>query len=256
MTEPSARKPSQRFAQTVVEENAAPSHKDGLATTTAVPRKPTPVGMPAPPVNRQSHDDLDHVLQIEKLERERAQLLAHLQDTKGELREAKTALLREKAPTAIFPPPSIPPPPNKKPDLKPDPPPAPAPVGHQLRAFATAAGIAFAIGWNAFNSYRSAPEKVEAVQARVTQNEQTKSEDVKLQVLKDQRTMQALRALHCWGQQTRGAFARQGVDLSSLPPGGITVKRLDQGEPGKPPAFLVDEKCPDFPQLPPDTAPP
>jgi hypothetical protein len=189
-------------------------------------------------------------MEVERLERERVQLLVKLQD-----KEQENRLLRETAPTVVFPPPSIPPA-------------APVPVIHsepmdvkaiekaisggRLGKAAIGIGVLVALGWNAFNSVRSAPEKVEAVQARVTQSEQQRDQKLIQDTLERQRTLQALRAIACWGKQLRGASARQGLDLPSLPPGGVTALRLDQGDPSKPPAFVASEKCPDFPQLPPE----
>jgi hypothetical protein len=215
--------------------------------------------MPAPPAEapeRESYDDLEHIATVDRLERERAELLAELQD-----KEAENRLLREMAPTVLFPPPSISPPPGE-----PSPPSfeaAPLPhrsdkllLSQRLSHFATGIGIFVAIGWNAFNSYRGTPEKVEAVQNRLNQSEQQRTEEITARVLKDQREAQRWRAVVCWAKQLRGASQRQGFDLPTLPGGGVTALRLDQGDPSKPPAFVAQEKCPDFPPLPPDTGDP
>jgi hypothetical protein len=67
-----------------------------------------------------------------------------------------------------------------------------------------------------------------------------------------------MRAIECWAKQLRGASRRQGLDLPSLPPGGITAFKLGDEDPNKPgpPRFVAVEKCPDFPPLPPDMAAP
>jgi hypothetical protein len=266
--DPPQRKPSlPRFATKVIEQNEAPQ-----LVAKPVSRKQTEMGMPAPPptaneeheAERQSYDDIEQVARIDQLERERAQLLVKLQD-----KEQEVALLREIAPTVVFPPDSTPPPapvPSKPPDefellkanleiekiektL----------VKSGLARKAMAIGIFLAIGWNAFNSYRARlPEKkVDGLQARVTQNEQLTERDVTERVLEKQRTLQALRAFECWGKQMRGGFQRQGLDLPALPAGGITVYRIGDEDPNHPgpPKFIATEKCPDFPRLPPEGAP-
>jgi hypothetical protein len=123
-----------------------------------------------------------------------------------------------------------------------------------------ALGIALALAWNAFNSARvRVPEqKVDAVQARQQQNEQLSSKELEAQVLERERNLQRWRAVFCWAKQLRGASARQGLDLPSLPPGGINALRLGEEDPNRPgpPRFVADEKCPDFPPLPPQIAVP
>lgn len=251
----------------MTEEIAAPQ-----LTAQPVPRKQTSAGMPAPPPeaalvleegDRQSHDDIEHVLEVERIERERAELLAQNQDLKQE-----NALLRETAPTVVFPPESIPPPapvPSKPPDefelLKTN-----LDIKNIEKVLvktgwarkATVVGVLLAMAWNAFNTYRSlVPEKkVDGLQARVTQNEQLSEKDITERVLEKQRTLQALRALECWGKQTRGGFQRQGLDLPSLPAGGIKALKLGDEDPNRPgpPRFIAEEKCPDFPKLPPEGA--
>jgi hypothetical protein len=261
MADPPQRRPfsQTRLPITVIEENIAPPREEKLLVAAPVARKPTPVGMPAPPHDeeeRQSYDDIEHVTLVDRLERERAQLLAELQDTKQENR-----LLRETAPTVVFPPPSIPPPPERQ--KAPVTESAPMDVKALEKALlhsrlgrgAVGLGILASFAWNAFNSvHAAAPERVDAVQARVSQSEQERDRKLVEDALERQRTLAALRALRCWGQQVRGALRRQGIDLQTLPAGGVTALRLDQGDPTKPPAFVVEEKCPDFPQLPPEAS--
>src|SRR5262245_31724080 len=108
MGDPPKRTPTApRLPRVVVEENAVPPRGDHLPVAAPIARKQTPIGMPAPPANgpdsdgdRQSHDDLEHVLEVERLERDRAKLLADLQDAQAENR-----LLREIGPAVVFPPP-------------------------------------------------------------------------------------------------------------------------------------------------------
>jgi len=259
------RQPSQtRFATVVIEESTAPP--TGMPRALPVPRMQTPVGMPAPPPiappadlapDRESYDDLEQVLRLERIESERATLLAQNQDLKQE-----NALLRETTPTLVFPPASIPPP---APATAPSLPPLDinalrkAVQGSPLGRAAVILGIAAAIAWNAFNTFRAAvPEKrVDGLQARVSQNEQMGEKEIIERALEHQRTLQALRALECWGKQTRGGFQRQGLDLSSLPAGGIKALKLGDEDPNRPgpPRFIAEEKCPDFPKLPPEGAP-
>lgn len=223
-----------------------------------LPRSRTPIGMPAPPPQapeRESYDDLEHIATVDRLERERAQLLVKLQD-----KESENQKLREMAPTVIFPPPSIAPPNiERKPSIE------VAPTSHRsdkllisqrLSHLATVLGVFVAIGWNAFNSYRGSPEKVEAVQTRLNQSEQQRTEEITARVLKDQREAQRWRAVVCWAKQLRGASQRQGLDLPTLPGGGVTALRLSQSDSSQPPAFVAAEKCPDFPPLPADTGSP
>ncbi len=254
----------------MTEENVAPQ-----LVAKPVSRKQTETGMPAPPAGsateeRQSHDDLEHVLEVERLERERAQLLVKLQDKEQAEQELRreNALLRETAPTVVFPPESIPPPapvpsvpPSELEFLK---------QSLEIQSIektlvksgwarkATIFGVLVAMAWNAFNTYRSrVPEqKVDGLKARVTQNEQLSRDEVEERALERQRTLQALRAIECWGKQTRGGFQRQGLDLSSLPSGGVKALKLGDEDPNRPgpPRFIAEEKCPDFPKLPPEGA--
>ncbi len=250
----------------------APSHTRlpivadiGPPVARPVPRTQTPIGMPAPPPapvlrDRDSSDNVEHVLEIERLERERAELLVELQDAKESEALAKRAAEQLRDPIGSFPPPSMPPPKPKKATIESVPPDTKAlekAIAHsRLGRAATGLGILLALAWNAFNSVRApAPERVDAVQARVTQNEQERVQKAVEDALERQRTLQALRVFVCWGKQLRGASARQGLDLPSLPPGGVTALRLDQGDPSKPPAFVAAEKCPDLPPLPPEATP-
>lgn len=271
MADPPQRQPSKsRFATTVIEKNEAPPPRE-VVTAKPVPRVPTPVGMPAPPhapepdTDRQSYDDLEHVLQLEKLERERAQLLAKLQDSEERAAgaERERDRLREQAPVAIFPPESIRPP-------------KPAPVEVQqaviegdieriqkavvksrLGRGAITLGVLLALGWNAFNSARIAvpTQKAEAIQARQAQTEHLSAEDIKQRTLESERNYQRWRATYCALKQLRGASARQGLDLPSLPPGGVKALRLGDEDPNRPgpPRFVAEEVCPEFPALPPET---
>lgn len=260
-----------RFATTVIEENAAPPHEDKLLTAKPVPRTHTPIGMPAPPAvaaeierERESYDDLEHVLEVQKLERERAELLADLQD-----REQENRRLREQLPTLVFPPQSVPP---------------AAPAEHSdegltdlkntldLEAIekkvassragkaAITIGVLVALAWNAFNYVRAdvPAQKVEAMRARVAQNEQMSTKELEAQALDRDRALRRERAEYCYFKQIRGALQRQGLDLSSLPPGGVTVFRRGDDDPNRPgpPRFVAEEKCPDFPPLPPELASP
>lgn len=261
----------------VVEENVAPPHKD-LAAAPPMARKPTPIGMPAPsaaPVRRESHDDLERVMEAERFERERAVLLVKLQDAEQVAQEAtaaKDAALREvsqlREPAAPFPPLSVPPPAPKVPPS--------APTLHEVKITsdikalekvvvssrlgraAITLGIMIALAWNAFNSVRQkVPEqKVEAVRERQKQNEQLSIEGLEAQALERERNLRRMRAIECWAKQLRGASHRQGLDLPSLPPGGVTAVKLGDEDPNRPgpPRFIAAEKCPDFPPLPPDTA--
>jgi hypothetical protein len=224
-----------------------------------LPRKQTPIGMPAPPApsaeKRRSHDDLEHVLEIERLERERAKLLVELQDSQQENR-----LLRETAPTVIFPPPSVPPSdpkPRPRIEVTSETPAKRYALSHRLMQLATGFGIFIAIAWNAFNSYRSAPEKVEALSAQARQSKRQREDEAVARALADRRTLEALRAAHCYFKQLRGASARQGLDLPSLPPGGVKALRLADDDPNRPgpPKFVAEEPCPPFPPLPPDIGP-
>lgn len=271
MADPRRPASQSRFATTVIEQNIAPPPRTPLPVAQPVSRMQTPVGMPAPPPTpvereRESYDDLDQVLRIERMERERAQLLAQLQDAQEAALDARqeARTLREIAPVAIFPPPSLPPPPSSEKKK-------PAPIdlerlasdldikalekalaGSKLGRAAVGLGILVALGWNAFNSVRSAPERVEAVQARITQSEKDRDEKLVQDDRERQRNLQALRAIYCWGKQLRGASARRGLDLPSLPPGGVTATRIDQGDPSKPPVFVAAEPCPTPPVLPPE----
>lgn len=256
--QPPRRQPSASRLPRVIEKDGR-EKRTSLPVAPPVARKQTPIGMPAPPANapdsdRQSHDDLDHVLEIERLERQRAQLLAKTQDLEQENR-----LLRETAPTVIFPPPSVPPSdpkpaPKPKVEVASDPPSKRYALSHRLTQLATGLGIFVAIAWNAFNSYRSAPEKVEALDAQARQGKRQREEEAVARALADKRNLAALRALHCYAKQLRGASARQGLDLPSLPPGGVKALRLADDDPNRPgpPKFVAEEVCPEFPQLPPD----
>lgn len=258
--DPPRRQPSQtRLPITVIEKNVAPQ----LQTAQRVARKPTPVGMPAPPhveeQDRQSYDDIEHVAEVERLERERAQLLAELQDAKQENR-----LLRETAPTVVFPPPSIPPPgeprapkiDSESPDIKAI---EKAILKSRLGRTVIGIGVLVAIGWNAFNTVRSTIplQKAEAVQARVAQNEQASTKDIEARTLERERAQQRDRAYYCFFKQLRGASARNGLDLPSLPPGGVRALKLADEDPNRPgpPRFVAEEKCPDLPPLPPEGVP-
>lgn len=233
-------------------------------TAQAPVRTQTPAGTPATklPPKPVSHDDIEHVREVERLERERAQLLVKLMDA-----EQENKLLRETTPTVVFPPPSIPPPagvPSSPVTVSS----APADIkaiekaitGGKIGRLLVTLGIALGLIWNAFNTVRQQVpiQKAERAEARTQLNEQLSTQESAQLALERQRTLQALRALKCWAKQTRGGFQRQGLDLTSLPPGGIRVLRLanDDGpnRPG-PPVFIVDEKCPDFPELPPDSSP-
>jgi hypothetical protein len=258
---------STRLPITVTEENVAPQLEEKVARP--VPRVRTPVGMPAPPPtviindgDRQSRDDIERVAEIDRIERERAQLLVELQDVKQENR-----LLRETTPTVVFPPPpSIPPPPAHKA--------APASgdlkvfeddglkaieraiVGSRLGRAAIGLGVLIALAWNAFNMVRAdePKQKTESLQARLSQTEQISTKDAEAQALERERNLRRWRATVCYMKQLRGAVARQGLDLPSLPPGGIKALRLGDEDPNRPgpPRFVAEEKCPDFPDLPPD----
>lgn len=120
---------------------------------------------------------------------------------------------------------------------------------------AVAVGVLLALAWNAFNSVRQrAPEqKVAAVQERLQQNERLSEQ----QALERDRNLRRMRAIECWAKQLRGAVQRQGLDLQSLPPGGVTAFKLGDEDPNRPgpPRFVSVEKCPDFPPLPPDISP-
>ncbi len=254
----------------VIEQNVAPPREEKLLTAQPVPRTHTPIGMPAPPAvaaeierERESYDDLEHVLEVERLERSRAELLAKLQDAEQENR-----LLREIAPTVVFPPPSIPPPGEQKP--KPMVEAAPLDiktieklvVNSRLGKAAITCGILLALVWNAFNSVRATEpaQKVEAMRARVAQNEQMSGKELEAQTLERDRALRRERAEYCYFKQIRGAILRQGLDLPSLPPGGVTALRLGDDDPhrvtGSSPHFVAEEKCPDFPPLPPELAAP
>jgi len=258
--EPPRRQPSQsRLTHPVIEQNVAPPQREVLVAR-PVPRKQTPVAMPAPPPalpsgRPQSHDDLERVTEVERLERERAQLAAELQDARQE-----NSLLRETAPTVIFPPPSIPPSDPRPPKIPVE---SVAPVStkkyvlsQRLMHLATALGIFGSIAWNAFNSYRTrnSPEKVDAVEVRVNQGERTRASEIAAVALERQRTLQALRASECMFRQIRGAIQRQGLDLTSLPAGGVEVVKIAPEDPNRPgvPAFITKEQCTPFPRLPPE----
>lgn len=217
--------------------------------------------VPRPDEARVSLDDAEHVRELERLERERAQLLAKLKDA-----EQENKLLRETTPTVVFPPPSIPPPAavpaspvvtsSAPADIKAI---EKAIIGSKIGRRLVAIGIALGLIWNAFNTVRQQVpiQKAEQAAARTQQNEQLSAQESERLALERQRTLQALRAIRCWAKQTRGGFQRQGLDLTSLPSGGIRVLRVAQEDPNRPgpPTFIVDEKCPDFPELPPEGSP-
>lgn len=266
------RKPSQsRFATTVIEQNTGPIRDGGVLVAPPVARKPTPVGMPAPPpvpVRPGSHDDVERVLEVERLERERAQLLSQLQDAEQARSAAEAQVEQLKKPTVAFPPVSVPPPAAKDPSQRPSI--AEIKLAQDIKGMekaimasrwgrrAITTGVLLALVWNAFNSVRQrAPEqKVAAVQERLQQNERLSSNVLEAQILERDRNLRRMRAMECWVRQLRGASQRQGLDLPSLPPGGVTVFKLGDEDPNRPgpPRFVAVEKCPDFPPLPPDVA--
>jgi len=199
----------------------------------------------------------------ERLERERAELLAELQDKAQE-----NLRLREMTPTLVFPPQSVPPATVVESeedlvDLK---------TSLDIEAIekrlassrlgkaAVAIGVLVALGWNAFNQVRAdvPAQKVEAVRARLAQNEQMSSKELEAQAIERDRALRRERAEYCYFKQIRGAIQRQGLDLSSLPPGGVTAFRRGDDDPNRPgpPRFVAEEKCPDFPPLPPELAVP
>jgi len=268
------RKASQtRFATQVIEQNTGPVREDGVLVAPPVGRKATPVAMPAPPpapVVRESHDNVEHVMELERLDRERAQLLVRLQDAEHAKQSAEREAAQLRIPTAVFPPVSVPPPAPSEAsatpslleiknaaDLKAL---EKAVVGSRWGKKAIIAGILLALAWNAFNSARQkVPEqKVDAVQARQQQNEKLSTAELQAQALERERNLRRMRAIECWAKQLRGASQRQGLDLPSLPAGGITAFKLGDEDPNKPgpPRFVAVEKCPDFPALPPDMAAP
>jgi len=224
--------------------------------------------MPAPPPvtegDRLSHDDLDHVLEVQRMEQERALLLVKLQDAQQENR-----LLRETAPTVVFPPAASIPPPTTNPSH------APAAIQQavvegdieqlqkaviksKLGRFAITLGVMLALGWNAFNTQRIAvpTQKAEAVQARQAQTDQLSAKEIEQRALESERNYLRWRAVYCYLKQLRGASARQGLDLPSLPPGGVKALRLGDEDPNRPgpPRFVAEEVCPEFPALPPESA--
>jgi hypothetical protein len=258
------RKPSQsRFAQTVIEQNVAPPPEEKLLVAAPMPRAQTPIGMPAPPAvheeeeERQSYDNVEHVLEMQKLERERAQLLAQLQDAKQENR-----LLRETTPTVVFPPPPSIPPAAETKIIVSDPPVdikalQKAVLKSRAGRAAITLGILAALCWNAYNTVRvDVPiKKAEAAQARIAQTEQLSAEEIKNRAIESERNYQRWRAVYCYIKQLRGASARQGLDLPSLPPGGVKALRLGDEDPNRPgpPRFVAEEVCPEFPALPPES---
>lgn len=181
-------------------------------------------------------------------ERERVLTLAEIQD----LRQENDRLRQLAQPTIAFPPaPSVPPSGPK---------PAPAttatitdpPKRHaRWKETAIGLGIAAAMGWNAFLSHKTLPkaDKVDAVAARQKQNEQQASERAVEEALARQERELLVKVMRCWGQQLRGASQRNGLDLPSLPAGGITVKKLAAEDPNRPgaPAFIVADPCPQLP---------
>lgn len=269
MKDPPLRKPSQsRFATTVIEQTAGPVRDGGELVAPPVARKPTPVAMPAPPaapVRRESHDDIERVVEMERAERERALLLARVQDAEADAEAARREAEQLRVPVASFPPQAAPnePTPTRPSlmeiklakDIKTL---EKAVVGSRWGKTAIAIGVMLALAWNAFNSVRQkAPEqKVQAVQERLRQNEQLSQSEIDARAVERWNNLQRMRALHCWAKQLRGATARQGLDLPSLPPGGIKALRLGDEDPNRPgpPRFVAEEKCPDFPPLPPDIA--
>lgn len=261
------RKPSQsRFATTVVEQNAGPIRDGGVLVAPPVTRKATPVAMPAPPptsVAPGSHDDMERVLEVERLERERATLLAQLQEAQAEVAATKAEADQLRVPVASFPPePKVPaaaaPTPSlleikNAADLKQL---HKAVVRSSFGKTAVTFGILLALALNGYNLARTrAPEqKVAAVQERLQQNEKLTTEELGIRIREHENNLRRMRALQCWVKQLRGASQRQGLDLPSLPPGGVTVFKMGDEDPNRPgpPRFVVVEICPDFPPLPPD----
>lgn len=261
MGDPPKRPPTKQFGVVVREENVAPL-RDRIQTAQPVPRTQTPVAMPAPPPaaevhERESSDDLEQVLHIDKLERERAQLLVQVQDAneRAEAAELDAKRARTNAPTLSFPPPPVEPPPSEKPPRQPEPTKTrsikpPLTLSEGLTRLAVGSGLFIAIAWNSFNSARI--DKVKSVEQRVTLSEKERELEVEQRVLRDQSELQRWRAVHCYMGQLRGAIQRQGLDLPELPPGGIKVLKLAE-EPNRPPQFVADGKCPEFPKLPPES---
>ena len=181
--------------------------KPQLPTAQPVARKPTPTAMPAPPANRQSHDDIESVIEKDRLERERVQLLLKKQIAKSTWGKRAIGL-----------------------------------------------GVCAALALGAFNSARSIIpiQKAEATQARLAQSEKVTEDQLRARIKQEEQTLAALRASNCYFKQIRGALQRQGLDLTSLPGGGIKVTRVADDDPNRvgAPRFIVEEKCPDFPQLP------
>lgn len=256
MAEEPRKSSKSRFATTVIEKNETMP----ALTAATMPRKETPVGMPAPPAPsapRTSSDDIERVQEQDRFERERVKLLLEKQEL-----EEENARLRKEQRTEVFPPVVSIPPPPAPPTVSSIPADEIEKIKKQIvkskmgRAAVTL-GVLAALALGAFNSARVLVpiQKSEATQARLEQTEKVTEESLRRKLENDQRTLQALRALHCYAKQTRGGFQRHGLDLTSLPPGGIKVVRLaeeDPNRPAGPPRFIVDEKCPDFPKLPPE----
>lgn len=262
MPEPPPRRHSQTRLHPGAEGKAPPSEE--IVSVSATARRATPIGMPAPPApppepeDRQSYDDIEQIKEMERLERERAQLLAKAQDLQQE-----NERLREMMPVQVFPPPISVPPPDSVPSIEPGDDSAVdikaierAVVGSRLGRTAISIGVLVALAWNAFNSVRATVpmQKAEAVQARLAQNEQLSGKELQAQAIERYQRAQRDRATYCWFRQVRGALARQGIELPSLPPGGMTVLRLGDDDPNKPgpPHFMAQEKCTDYPPLPPE----
>lgn len=220
-----------------------------------IPRRPLGAPPPLPPRPSESLDDIHQVLNQDRLEKERVQLLLEKQEL-----EEENARLRKEARVEVYPPVvSVPPPPATPTVTISSAPIDIARLEKQLAKSkigkaAMTIGVLVAIGWNAFNTARSMVpiQKSEATQARLTQTEKVTEESLRAQIEKDARTLQALRALHCYAGQARAGFQRQGLDLTSLPSGGITIVRLGDDDANRPgaPKFMAKEICPEFPKLP------
>ena len=214
--------------------------------------------MPAPPANRQSHDDIESVIEMDRLERARVQLLLKQREL-----EEENARLRKERPVEVFPPQSVPP--------FPPPPGTPQIIVSDVSELdfeklkkqvaksawgkrAITFGVCAALALGAFNMTRSAIpiQKAAATQARLEQTEKLTEDQLRARIKQEEQTLAALRASSCYFKQIRGALQRQGLDLTSLPGGGIKVTRIAEDDPNRvgAPRFIVEEKCPDFPQLP------
>ncbi len=199
-----------------------------------------------------------HMAKQDRFDRDRVRWLIEKQEL-----EEENARLRRQGRTEVFPPVISIPPPPAPPTV------SSVPVDEieklkkqivksKMGRIAVTVGVLLALALNAFNMARATipMQKAEAASAKATQNTQLTEESIKERLIEQQRTLRALRALHCYAKQTRGGFQRQGLDLSSLPAGGIRVSRLGDEEPNRQrqPRLVVDEKCPDFPELPPESS--